>query len=229
MFKVDKIGQLFTPCYKTLLRQTTFIGVVNVVQISLLVLWMCTDSPWRQKIIHSNGPVLLGFFIHTNCGSLVYILRFSLLSLIRKQLLKQCKYSVDQSALLTGFRSDFTSSAWTFCRWVADVIPRETSSAAKREEKRLFSQATFTFDRWYVTLVSCSTKWATSLGLLGCLFGPKVYILLFRPEQNTVECVRSQVSNFPFNNALRTRVLSAPVNTGLPNNALEPENVRACT
>ena len=38
MFEVDKIGQLFTPCYKTLLRQTTFIGVVNVVQISLLFL-----------------------------------------------------------------------------------------------------------------------------------------------------------------------------------------------
>ena len=37
---------------------------------------MCTDSPWRQKIIHSNGPVFFGFFIHANCGSLVYILRF---------------------------------------------------------------------------------------------------------------------------------------------------------
>ena len=138
-------------------------------------------------------------------------------------------YSVDQSALLTGFRTDLTSSAWNFCRWVADVIPRETSFAAKSKEKRLFSQATFTFDRWLVTLVFCSTTWATSFGLLGCLFGPKVCILLFRPHQNTVESVGSQVSNFSCNNALRTRVLSAPVNTGLPNNALEPENVRACT
>ena len=33
------------------------------------------------------------------------------------------------------------SPIWNFCRWVADVIPRETSSAAKSEEKRLFSQA----------------------------------------------------------------------------------------
>ena len=35
----------------------------------------------------------------------------------------------------------FTSSVWDFCRWVADVPPRETSPAAKGEEKRLFSKA----------------------------------------------------------------------------------------
>ena len=34
------------------------------------------------------------------------------------------------------------SSAWNFCRLVADVPPRETSPAAKSEEKRMFSQAT---------------------------------------------------------------------------------------
>ena len=49
-------------------------------------------------------------------------------------------YSVDQSALLTGFRTNFTSSVWNFCRWVADV-PHETSPAMKSEEKRMFSQA----------------------------------------------------------------------------------------
>ena len=35
----------------------------------------------------------------------------------------------------------FASSVWNFCRWVADVPPRETSPAAKSEEKRMFSQA----------------------------------------------------------------------------------------
>ena len=35
--------------------------------------------------------------------------------------------SVDQLALLTGFRTDFASSVWNFCRWVADFSPRETS------------------------------------------------------------------------------------------------------
>ena len=32
---------------------------------------------------------------------------------------------------------------WNFCRWVADVPPRETSPAAKGEEKQMFSQDTY--------------------------------------------------------------------------------------
>ena len=66
---------------------------------------------------------------------------FCLLSVICKQQLKQSNYSVDQSGLLTGFWTYFTSSVWTFCRWVADVPPRETSPAATSVEKRMFSQA----------------------------------------------------------------------------------------
>ena len=38
----------------------------------------------------------------------------------------------------------FASSVWNFCRWVADVPPRETSPEAKSEEKRMFSQARHT-------------------------------------------------------------------------------------
>ena len=37
----------------------------------------------------------------------------------------------------------FASSVWNVCRWVADVPPRETSPAAKSEQKRMFSRATF--------------------------------------------------------------------------------------
>ena len=40
---------------------------------------------------------------------------------------QQCNYSNVQWALMTGFRTDFTSLVWNFCRWVADVPPRETS------------------------------------------------------------------------------------------------------
>ena len=63
------------------------------------------------------------------------------LSVIHKEEPKHCNYSVDQSALLTGFWIDFTSSVWNFCRWVADVSPCETSPAAKSEKKQMFMQA----------------------------------------------------------------------------------------
>ena len=46
--------------------------------------------------------------------------------------------------MTTGFiisKHWFASSVWNFCRWVADVPPRETSPAAKSTEKRMFLQA----------------------------------------------------------------------------------------
>ena len=52
-------------------------------------------------------------------------------------------YQVDQSELLTRFRTDSTLPVWNFCCWGADVPPGETSKAARSEKKRLFSQATF--------------------------------------------------------------------------------------
>ena len=42
---------------------------------------------------------------------------------------------------MTGLRTDITSSVWNFCRWDADVHPREMSPAERSVEKRLFSQA----------------------------------------------------------------------------------------
>ena len=66
------------------------------------------------------------------------------MSVIRKQWLEQYNYSDVQSELMTGFRTDFTSSGRNFCRWVAEAPPRETSlngdergetSAARRLEK----------------------------------------------------------------------------------------------
>ena len=35
----------------------------------------------------------------------------------------------------------FASLVWNFCRWVADILPREMFPAVKSEEKRMFSQA----------------------------------------------------------------------------------------
>ena len=78
-----------------------------------------SNTSFTEEYIPQVLPVLLK--IHR-----VYF-AFCLLSVIRKQWLGQCNYPDVQSALMTGFRTDFTSSVWNFCRWVADVPPCETS------------------------------------------------------------------------------------------------------
>ena len=47
----------------------------------------------------------------------------------------------------------FASTVWNFYSWVADVPPRETSKAAKSEEKRMFSQAELLAPRFFFPYV----------------------------------------------------------------------------
>ena len=54
------------------------------------------------------------FVRDSSCLRLTFV-AFCLLSVIRKQYLKQSSYSVDQSALLTGFRTDFQRNLETLC------------------------------------------------------------------------------------------------------------------
>lgn len=46
---------------------------------------------------------------------------------------------------------------------------------------------------WYVAIISSATASLASYGLLGCIFGPKIFIILFHPEMNTNEFVRAEL------------------------------------
>ena len=56
---------------------------------------------------------------------------------------------------MTGFRTDITSSVWNFCRWDADVHPREMSPAERSVEKRLFSQANCGREAMWMAHMKC--------------------------------------------------------------------------
>ena len=212
VFEVDKVAQWFTPCYKTLTRQTIFISAMNVVPDPLLVVWMSVDPPGREKIIRSNEYIfLVSKPYYTNTG-------FALIIAVSFYTLTVALFCTYYAFKARGIPENFNETKYIgFAMYILLL-----SSIA-------YYPVAFTFDSWYVTLVSCLTTLVSAFGLLGCMFGPKVYVLLFRPQQNTLECVRSQVSNFSFKNVTRTTVLPAPVITGIPNSALEPENLRAYT
>ena len=56
----------------------------------------------------------------------------------------------------------------------------------------------FSMDGWYVTVVDCVTTLLTSYGFLCCLFLPKIYVIIVRPELNTLDALSQQVTNYSF-------------------------------
>ena len=189
VFEIDAVAKLFTPCFKTVTRQTIFIFVLNASALSLIALWMSIDPPGRQKIIRPDEYIFIVCKpFYTNTG-------FSLFIAV-------CTYTLTVALLCTyyAFRARGIPENFNETKYIGfSMYILLLSSLA-------YYPVAFTFESWYVTLVSCSTTLVTSFGLLSCMFGSKVYVLFFRPQQNTLESVRSQVSQYSFNNLFKARV-----------------------
>lgn len=56
----------------------------------------------------------------------------------------------------------------------------------------------FTIDGWYITVLECATNITSALGFLLCIFAPRIYIILFKPGQNTLVVSRAQVASYSF-------------------------------
>ena len=141
---------LYVGFYKTQARQIIFTSVVNLVPTSLLGLWMSTDPPGRKKIIRSDEYIFLlckpyytntGFalFITVSC----YIITVALL----------CTYYAFKGR---GIPENFNETKYIGFSMNILLL----SSIA-------YYPVAFTFESWYVTLVSCLTTLVTSFGLLG--------------------------------------------------------------
>ena len=102
-------------------------------------LWMSSN---KSEMLHLEKNIFQKYWLFCYRFIAFTLDLCSLLSVSLNHYLKHAFYSVDQSALLTGFRTDFMLPVRNFCHWVIEVPPCQTSSAATSKEKRLFSQAT---------------------------------------------------------------------------------------
>lgn len=206
VFQVDKVAELFTPCFKTIQRQTMIITVMNSVALSLIALWMIFDPPGREKLIRPEEYIFLvckPFHFNTGCSLFVAVCSYTLTVALL------CTYYAFKAR---GIPENFNETKYIgFSMYILLL-----SSLA-------YYPVVFNFESWYVTLVACSTTLVTSFGLLSCMFGPKMYVLVFQPQRNTLESVRSQVSQYSFHKS-RSKVWATSASVGSVSNVLsKPE------
>ena len=78
---------------------------------------------------------------------------------------------------------------------------------------------------WYISVIACTTTLVDSFGLLGCMFGPKVFNILFHPERNSKEAMSSQVAAYVWQNSqlknfsIRTKQATTSSSTNYSNTA----------
>ena len=86
----------------------------------------------------------------------------------------------------------FASSVWNFCRWVADFPPRETSPAAKSEEKLMFSQVRKNWARSEIVGVWNFCRWVADVHQRETFPAAKSEEKRMLP-QATINCARSAI------------------------------------
>ncbi|XP_061917826.1 extracellular calcium-sensing receptor-like [Entelurus aequoreus] len=170
-FPGSKVMRWFGPA-----KQKAIIGLCTLVQVIICIVWLTVAPPTPRKLIPRESArviLLCDEGSHVAFGLVLgYIGLLACLCLLLAFLARKLPDNFNEARIITF-------SMLIFCAvWVA-FVPAYISSPGK-----------------YSTATEVFAILASSYGLLGCIFAPKCYLILFRPEKNTKKHLMSRADKF---------------------------------
>ena len=161
--------------------QRALLATLTAVQIGLMIAWLTLGPPYKETTIAHLQHISIICKAHSSTTG-------------KNILLVNIAY---------GF---FLSMLCTYYAFRVRNVP-ENFNEAKRIGFSMYIlllsllayyPVAFATGGWHVTVLECVSNITSALGFLFCMFAHRIYIILFKPGQNTSIASRVQVANYSF-------------------------------
>ena len=185
LFQVDASTIPWQSYISKVKYQVALVALINIVNVVLLTAWFASDPPFRNEKIQPTEYIFYTCKPHgSSVGQALYYMVCSYVLLLS---LLSSFYAFKVRKLPDNFNE---------ARFIAFSLYIILLSALCYYSVEFSVQ-----EGWYVSVIACTTTLVDSFGLLGCMFAPKVFNILFHPERNSKELIRSQVTAYVWQNA----------------------------
>ena len=193
-FRINVIAESFKKFILSAKSQTFLVLALNFIPVMFLSFWIALDAPHQERIIQPvEGTVLLSCSLHQSSTGMSLQIAISVYT-------------------------SFLAVVCTFYAFKARTLPENFNEARyigfSMYILLLSSVAYYPIDIGlkgsYATNLTCAMTLLSSYGLLACMFGPKIYVIMRQPDKNTHEAVSSQVSDYSFKSSPKGRKRISP-------------------
>ena len=194
LFQIDDSDMPLQSYISKFKYQVALVALVNSVDLVLLTAWFAVDPPLRsEKILPTRYVFYTCEPYRSSVGEALY---FVLCSYVLLLSLLSSFYAFKVRKLPDNFNE---------ARFIGFSLYIILLSAICYYSVEFSVQ-----DDWYVAVISCTTTLVDSFGLLGCMFAPKMFNILFHPERNSKAAIRSQLAAYVWQNSQIPAVNSIP-------------------
>ncbi len=179
--------------------QGVIIITMHILLVFVLLSWLLLDPPSKRK------HILREHYIFIECHAYNFAVGKTLFLLTCSYLLFQALFSALCSFKIRNIPENFSEAkriAFSMYIFLFSVLA--------------YHPVEFSIDGWYVTVVDCVTTLLSAYGFICCILLPKIYVILFKPELNTLASVRQELTQFSFgSNSLHVNpTFDSPVQYG---------------